>query len=89
MHSSNKEININKDINIFLKVDKNKMKGVGSTSSTNVMETHARSFVRASMIGKKSATKTKILKKELMQESDSYTDEDLVNFMDSCGWYRD
>lgn len=82
MRSSTKGININKAIDIFPQAEKNKTKGVCSTSSTNVVDTHGGPSVGTSVTRKTFVTKMKTLKKKLVQESDSDVDEDWVTFVD-------
>lgn len=82
-HSFAKGININKAIDTFLVAEKNRTKGVSSTSYTNVMDTHGGPLVGTSVTRKTYVTNMKTLKKEHVQESDSYIDEDWVTFVDS------
>lgn len=75
IRSSNRGININKAIDIFPKAEKNKTRGVGYTSFANIMDIDGGPSDRLSVIGKTFVINMKTFKKNLVQESDSDTDE--------------
>lgn len=67
MRSSTKGTNINKAIDKFIEDEIiNKTKGVGSTSSANVMDTHGEPSPGTSVTRKTFVTKKKTLKKKLV-----------------------
>lgn len=75
--SSKKGVNIDKAIEKFLKAERNKNKEIGPSTQVG------RSYAGATVFGKTSVVGMMVLKKNIMEESDSEADEYWITFMAS------